>query len=113
MPVPNGAGPPLGHEAAPSRAVLRRGLIAICATCCHAKPVWIVCNETRVLSLMSALRVNSGTQAKPVFGTIEEKRESRAPIGALYWIAVRDERQNERRSKAQLAPHLIIVQPTQ
>ena len=67
MPVPNGgAGPPLGHEAAPSRAVVRRGLIAICATCCHAKPVCIGCNETRVLSLTSALWVNSGTQAKPV-----------------------------------------------
>ena len=45
--------------------------------------------------------------------TIEEDRESLAPIGALYWIAVRDERQIERRSKAQLARHLLIVWPTQ
>ena len=38
---------------------------------------------------------------------------SRAPIGALYWIAVRGERRIERRSKAQLVPHLLIVWPTQ
>ena len=31
---------------------------------------------------------------------MEENRESRATIWALYWTAVRDERQNERRSKA-------------
>ena len=44
---------------------------------------------------------------------MEENRESRAPIWALYWTAVRDERQNERRSKAQLARYLLVVWPTQ
>ena len=42
-----------------------------------------------------------------------KRSASRAPIGALYWIAVRDERQNGRRSKAQLARHLLVVWPTQ
>ena len=44
---------------------------------------------------------------------MEENRESRAPIGPSYWIVVRDEGRNERRSKAQLAPHLLLVWPTQ
>jgi hypothetical protein len=35
--------------------------IAICATCRHARSILIGCNKTRPLSLMSALRVNSGT----------------------------------------------------
>lgn len=52
-------------EAAPNRAVHRRGLLAICATCHHARPAKTGCNETRVLSLMSALPVNSGTLAGP------------------------------------------------
>ena len=59
-----GAGPPLGHEAAPNRAVLRRGLIAICATCRHGRDVWIGRNESRALSLMSAFQVKSGTREK-------------------------------------------------
>lgn len=60
-----GAGPPLGHEAAPGRAVLRRGLIAICATCRHGRRVRSGRNETRVLSLMSAFQVKSGTGENP------------------------------------------------
>src|SRR5262245_26421240 len=59
-----GAGPPLGHEAAPNRAVLRRGLIAICTTCRYPSDVRIGRNETRLLSLMSAFGVKSGTEEK-------------------------------------------------
>jgi len=59
-----GAGPPRGLEATPDRAVRRTKLgdWPICATCSHVMPVWIGRNETRVLSLMSALEVNSGTR---------------------------------------------------
>jgi len=66
--TPSGAGPPLGHQAAPDRAVHRRGLFALCATCCHARPVWIGRNETRLLSLMSAPGLtNSVTHRNDLF----------------------------------------------
>src|ERR1043166_3761457 len=70
-----GAGPPLGHEAAPNRAVRRPKQLAICATA--ASPAKIGCNETRMLSLMPALRVNSGT---PRRGRTKENRDA-----SLYW----------------------------
>jgi hypothetical protein len=57
-----GRGRRTGSAATPSRAVLRRGLIAICATGSHAKCPVASRNETRRLSLMSTPLVNSGTE---------------------------------------------------
>jgi len=57
-----GAGPPRGHEATPDRAVRRPNWgRPICATCSHARLVLVGRNESRALSLMSAVDVNSGT----------------------------------------------------
>src|SRR6185312_1197800 len=50
-----GAGPPLEHEAAPDRAVLGQGLVAICAICRHARPVQVGRNETRVFRAPNAV----------------------------------------------------------
>jgi hypothetical protein len=56
------AGPPRGHEATPDRTVRRPYWgAANLRDCRHARLVWGARNESRVLSLMSALEVNSGT----------------------------------------------------
>jgi len=56
------AGPPRGHEATPDRAVRRPYWgAANLRDCSHARLVWAVRNESRILSLMSAVEVNSGT----------------------------------------------------
>ena len=57
-----GAGPPRGHEATPDRAVRRPYWgAANLRDCGHARLVSVGRNETRELSLMSAVEVNSGT----------------------------------------------------
>jgi hypothetical protein len=56
------AGPPRGHEATPDRTVRRPYWgAANLRDCGHARLVWDVRNESRALSLMSAMEVNSGT----------------------------------------------------
>ena len=66
-----GAGPPLGHEAAPDRAVRRPNWgQANLHNCSHARLVWIGCNKTRLLSLMFVAEVNSGTRT----GSCEQVR---------------------------------------
>lgn len=56
------AGPPRGHEATPDRAVRRPYWgAANLRDCRHARLVSNGRNESHVLSLMSALEVNSGT----------------------------------------------------
>ena len=61
-PLSWGAGPPLGYEAAPDRAVRRLNLGGNLRDCGHARLVWIGRNETRMLSLMFVAQVNSGTR---------------------------------------------------
>ena len=57
-----GAGPPRGHERTPDRAVRRPYWgAANLRDCGHARLVSVGRNETRELSLMSAVEVNSGT----------------------------------------------------
>jgi hypothetical protein len=64
MPMPRGgAGPPRGRSGTPNRAVRRRGIIAICATYGHARPVEAGRNRTPV-GLMFAAEVNSETADK-------------------------------------------------
>ena len=56
------AGPPRGHEATPDRTVRRPNWgRPICATCSHARLVLVGRNESRALSFMFAVEVNSGT----------------------------------------------------
>ena len=61
-PLFGGAGPPRGHETTPDRAVRRPYWgAANLRDCGHARLVSVGRNETRELSLMSAVEVNSGT----------------------------------------------------
>jgi hypothetical protein len=64
MPMPRGgAGPPRGRSGTPNRAVCRRGIIAICATYGHARPVEAGRNRTPV-GLIFAAEVYSETADK-------------------------------------------------
>ena len=57
------AGPPLGHEAAPDRAVRRPNWgRANPRNYSHARLVWIGRNKTRLLSLTFVAEVNPGTR---------------------------------------------------
>lgn len=59
------AGPPRGHEATPDRAVRRPYWgAANLRDCSHARLVLVIRNGSRVLSLMSAVEVNSGTDLR-------------------------------------------------
>ena len=57
-----GAGPPLGYEAAPDRAVRRLNSGANLRDCSHARLICIGRNQTRLLSLIPVAQVNSGTR---------------------------------------------------
>ena len=79
-PLSWGAGPPLGYEAAPDRAVRRLNLGANLRDCSHARLIWIGRNQTRLLSLIPVAQVNSGTRTASGTQVRAALRELHVPL---------------------------------